>query len=177
MGLDYDFVKVLDFGLVTYNGRKSMERTLLSGAHTATGTPAFMAPEVILAGEIDERADVYALGCVAYYLLTGQLVFTGDVPMKMFLHHLQTRPVPLSERTEMPIPQELETLVLACLEKDPRRRPQNASEVLEALGVLSSGDTWNNDSARRWWELHLTDLTEPIQLRPDTQRTTVAVLS
>jgi tRNA A-37 threonylcarbamoyl transferase component Bud32 len=175
MGLEYDFVKVLDFGLVTYNGKKSMERTLLTGAHATTGTPAFMAPEVILAGEIDERADVYALGCVAYYLLTGQLVFTGDTPMKMFLHHLQTPPVPPSERTEIPIPRDLENLVLACLEKDPSLRPQNASEVLDALRELRSGDTWNNDSARRWWELHLTDLTGPIQLRPETERTTVAV--
>jgi len=175
MGLDYDFVKVLDFGLVTYNSKKSMDRTLLTGVHMTTGTPAFMAPEVILAGEIDERADVYALGCVAYFLLTGQLVFTGDTPMKMFLHHLQALPVPPSERTEMPIPRELEKLVLSCLEKDPRQRPQNASDVLRALSELRLGDTWNNDSARQWWELHLTDRTGPIQLRPDTERTTVTV--
>ena len=77
MGLDYDFVKVLDFGLVSHTKQRSMEQTLMTGAHTTTGTPAFMAPEIILEGEVDERADVYALGCVAYYLLTGQLRVRG----------------------------------------------------------------------------------------------------
>src|SRR4029077_7098799 len=66
MGLEYDFVKVLDFGLVTFNDHGSIERTLMTGVHKTTGTPAFMAPEIILEGEVDQRADVYALGCVAY---------------------------------------------------------------------------------------------------------------
>ena len=175
MGLDYDFVKVLDFGLVTFHGKPSMERTLATGSHATTGTPAFMAPEVIVGGEIDERTDVYALGCVAYFLLTGQLVFTADTPIKMFLQHLQTRPVPPSERTELPIPPELESLILSCLEKDPQRRPQNASQVLRALSRFRSAETWNNDAARRWWELHLTDLTGGLTERPGSERTTVSV--
>jgi serine/threonine-protein kinase len=176
MGLDYDFVKVLDFGLVTFNGRQSVERTLTTGAHATTGTPAFMAPEVIVGGEIDERADIYALGCVAYFLLTGQLVFAADTSIKMFLQHLQTPPVPPSQRTELPIPRELESLILSCLEKDPRRRPQNASEVLRVLSRFRSAGTWTNDTARRWWERHLTDLTGGLTERPRSERTTVAVL-
>lgn len=176
MGLDYDFVKVLDFGLVTSNGKRSMERTLATGVQATTGTPAFMAPEVIVGGEVDERADIYALGCVAYFLLTGQLVFAADTPVEMFLQHLQAPPVPPSQRTELPIPHELESLVLSCLEKDPRRRPQNASEVLRALGRLRAADTWTNDAARRWWELHLTDLTGALTERPGGERTTVSVL-
>ena len=103
MGLDYDFVKVLDFGLVKFNDQqRDASTTLMTGAHTTTGTPAYMAPEIILGeGEVDRRADVYALGCVAYYLLTGQLVFEADTPMKMFLQHVQTPPVPPSQRTEL----------------------------------------------------------------------------
>jgi serine/threonine-protein kinase len=157
MGLEYDFVKVLDFGLVTSNDR-SLESTLMTGARLTTGTPAFMAPEVILDGEVDERADVYALGCVAYYLLTGQLVFEADTPMKMFVQHLQTRPIPPSQRTEMPVSRELEALVLACLEKDPAERPQNAQEVLQRLRQLRSRAPWTGDSARRWWEQHLMEM-------------------
>src|SRR5262245_38876759 len=84
MGREYDFVKVLDFGLVKFNAAAT-EQTLMTGAHTTTGTPAYMAPEIILEGEVDERADGYALGCVAYYLLTGQRVFGGDTAMEMFV--------------------------------------------------------------------------------------------
>ena len=169
MGLDYDFAKVLDFGLVKFNdhlrnaarrsGRhRSMQQTLRTGA-TTTGTPAFMAPEVILdEGHVDQRADVYALGCVAYYLLTGSLVFDADTPMKMFIHHLQTPPVRPSLRTELPVPQELDDLVMACLEKDPLRRPRDAEEVLRMLTRLGSAGTWDNDAARGWWEKHLPQL-------------------
>ena len=159
MGLEYDFVKVLDFGLVTFSHRGSMERTLLTGAHTTTGTPAYMAPEVILDGEVDQRADVYALGCVAYFLLTGELVFEADTAMKMFVQHLQAAPIPPSQRTEMPIPREVDELVLACLEKDPRRRPQDAQQVLRMLRQLTTGATWDSDKAKSWWDIHLPELT------------------
>jgi serine/threonine-protein kinase len=163
MGLEYDFVKVLDFGLVTSSDR-SMEQTLLTGVHTTAGTPAFMAPEIILEGEVDERADIYALGCVAYYLLTGQHVFEADTPMKMFVQHLNTPPVPPSLRTELPIPPEIDRLVLACLEKDPNLRPQNASELLRLLEASRTGKSWGQDSAKAWWDKHLVDLSQPALL-------------
>jgi len=132
-------VKVLDFGLVKFNDTASMQQTLATADHPTTGTPAFMAPEVILGGkEVDPRADVYAVGCVTYFLLTGELVFDADTPMKMFLHHVQTPPVPPAQRAEVPIPPALNDLVMACLEKDPDRR------------------------AQRWWEKHLIDLTGPL---------------
>jgi serine/threonine-protein kinase len=131
-----------------------------------------MAPEIILGGEVDRRADVYALGCVAYYLLTGQLVFEGDTPMKMFLQHLNTPAVPPSERTEVPIPRDLDRLVLACLEKDPEHRPQDAEELLRMVRQCRLPESWDNDAARRWWEMHLMELTGPLTL-PESRSETV----
>ena len=120
-----------------------------------------MAPEVILDGDVDQRADVYALGCVAYYLLTGQLVFEArhageDVRRST----CRATPIPPSQRTEMPIPRELDALVLACLEKDPEKRPQDAAAVLEKLRQCRFPEAWDNDSAKVWWERHLVELSD-----------------
>jgi len=161
MGLDYDFVKVLDFGLVKFNSRRSLEPRPAVTAHTTTGTPAFMAPEIVLGADVDQRADVYAIGCVAYYLLTGQPVFEADNPEDMFLLHLEEAPIPPSKRSEMPIPNELEALVLACLEKDRRRRPQDAAAVLDLLERCRLGESWDNDAAGTWWQRHLVDVSGP----------------
>jgi eukaryotic-like serine/threonine-protein kinase len=164
MGLDYDFVKVLDFGLVKVDIKEPLSHTLTVD-HTTTGTPAFMAPEVILGEKtVDQRADVYALGCVAYYLLTGALVFEADTPMKMLMHHVQTPPLPPSQRTELPIPAELDDLVLACLEKDPQRRPQDAGQLFGMACSCGSCETWDADAARRWWEKHLIEFCGPLTL-------------
>jgi serine/threonine-protein kinase len=162
MGLDYDFVKVLDFGLVTSSKRKVTGETLITGTRSTTGTPAFMAPEVILEAEIDARADVYALGCVAYYLLTGRLVFDGETPMKMFVQHLGTPPLPPSQRSEIPFPPEVDDLVLQCLEKDPARRPQSVDAILQTMNRSWPRGTWDNDAAKTWWDRHLVDLTRQV---------------
>jgi eukaryotic-like serine/threonine-protein kinase len=164
MGLDYDFVKVLDFGLVKSSDQSSIETTLMTGRQSTSGTPAFMAPEIILQGEVDQRADVYALGCVAYYMLTGQLVFEAATPMKMFIQHLQSAPIPPSTRTELPIPRDVDELVLACLEKDPQRRPKNAHELLRKLEECRLSQTWNQGTAQAWWEQHLVELTGPLSM-------------
>lgn len=180
MGLDYDFVKVLDFGLVKFRDQQAAHQTLMTGTHSTTGTPAFMAPEIALAEtDVDQRADVYALGCVAYYLLTGQLVFDADTPIRMFVQHLQTEPLPPSERTEMPIPAEVDALVMACLEKDPNRRPQDAGELLALIDSLSTRHTWTSTKARRWWETHLVELTTPLasDLTPDASSPALAGLN
>jgi eukaryotic-like serine/threonine-protein kinase len=168
MGLDYDFVKVLDFGLVKVRERGNAQQTLMTVEHRTTGTPAYMAPELILGeSEVDRRADVYALGCVAYFLLTGQLVFEADSPMKMLMHHLNTEPAPPSQRTEMPIPPELDELILSCLQKDPRRRPQHAEDLLKLAYGCRSCEKWDSEAARKWWAAHLPDLTGPLTLRQD----------
>lgn len=167
MGLEYDFVKVLDFGLVKFSHQSSADRiqTLVTADQRTTGTPAYMAPEVIL-GEstVDRRADVYALGCVAYYALTGHLVFEADSPMKMLLQHVQAEPIPPSQRTELPIPRELDDLVLACLQKDPNKRPQNAEVLFNMAVGCKSGDCWNQDLAKGWWNKHLPEFTAPLSL-------------
>jgi serine/threonine-protein kinase len=162
MGLDYDFVKVLDFGLVKFNDQRAIEQTIMGATHLTAGTPAFMAPELIAEGDVDWRADVYSLGCVAYYLLTGQLVFEGDTAMKMFLQHLQEPPLPPSQRTELPVPPEVDALVLACLEKDPARRPQNAEDVLRLIEGIRGAGRWSNEQARVWWQRHLPELAGPL---------------
>lgn len=174
MGLDYDFVKVLDFGLVSFSDPRSVGQSLMTGAHTTTGTPAFMAPEVILEGAVDARADIYSLGCVAYYLLTGELVFEADTPMKMFVQHLQAEPVPPSQRGELPIPMGLDRLVLACLAKDPEARPQTIDELVRRLDAIPMTATWTNAAARRWWSTHLVDLTRPEPSATEHLKTTAA---
>jgi serine/threonine-protein kinase len=164
MGLEYDFVKVLDFGLVKLSDRATRQ-TMMTVEHTTSGTPAYMAPEVILGeAEVDPRADVYALGCVAYYLLTGELVFEADTSMKMMLQHVNAEPIPPSQRTELSIPRELDELVLACLRKDPRQRPQNALELFDLAHRCKSCDTWTQEAAKTWWERHLPEMTGPLVL-------------
>jgi serine/threonine protein kinase len=180
MGLEYDFIKVLDFGLVKFRqGDADVGQTLLSGDHPTTGTPAYMAPEIILgAADVDRRADVYALGCVAYFLLTGHLVFEGDTSMKVLVQHIQSVPIPPSERTELPIPRELDNLVLACLEKDPNKRPQDAEQLYRLAYGCHSCDRWTSDAAKVWWERHLPEFTGPLTLTdPKTDAARVVAVS
>jgi serine/threonine protein kinase len=179
MGLEYDFVKVLDFGLVKVRERTpGGETTLVTLEHTTTGTPAYMAPEIIVGdADVDRRADVYALGCVAYFLLTGQLVFEADTPMKMLMQHVHARPVPPSQRTELRIPRELDDLVLSCLEKDPRARPQNAEELFRMAVSCKTCETWDQASARTWWQTHVPDLTGPLTLTESDSASTTRVVA
>ena len=163
LGLEYDFVKVLDFGLVKIHDRRRPADSLATLDHTTTGTPAYMAPETILGDtNVDRRADVYAMGCVAYFLLTGQLVFEADTSMKMLLRHVNDQPVPPSQRSELPIPKELDELILACLQKDPNLRPQSASEVLRLAQQCHTCDGWEPQSAEKWWKVHLPEFTGPM---------------
>jgi hypothetical protein len=160
MGLDYDFAKVLDFGLVKIRKRSTAADSLVTMDQGTTGTPAYMAPECILGDvDVDRRADVYALGCVAYFVLTGSLVFEADSSMKMLMQHLHAEPIRPSERSELPIPRELDDLIMACLQKDPALRPQNAGELLNLAYGCHCSDAWGQQEARRWWQAHLPHLT------------------
>ena len=158
LGMAHDFVKVLDFGLVTSRALPALgaeETTELTLHGVINGTPAYMAPELVLNGvEADHRADIYALGCVGYYLLTGMLVFQGT-PLGVLADHVKTPPVPPSERVEMEIPSGLERVVLRCLEKDPSERYQSATELAEALLACCPEPPWDARRAADWWGLHL----------------------
>jgi eukaryotic-like serine/threonine-protein kinase len=156
-GLVHDFVKVLDFGLVKSAAGAGRDETALTRRHAATGTPAFMPPEVATGeADVDARADVYAVGCLAYWLLTGQLVFEGN-EMQMAVAHVGTPPKRPSQRTGHAIPADLEALVMDCLEKDRDRRPQSAIELTRRLDALSFGGSWDRDTAAAWWRANLPD--------------------
>ena len=152
-GEDHDFVKVLDFGIVkAVEGSADTGLTLQDAIH---GTPAFIAPEQALGGSmIDGRADIYATGCVAYWLLTGELVFTADTAMGLVMNHVRAAPVPPSARTELPIPAALDQLVLSCLAKAPAERPQTARELSQRLAAIKGANAWTEDDARIWWASH-----------------------
>ena len=156
-GEDHDFVKVLDFGLAKVVRETSLEmQTAITRPNLIQGTPAFIAPEQALgAPDVDTRADIYATGCVAYWLLTGQLVFPGETPMKLLLAHAQTPPEPPSSRTEMRIPRDLDALVLSCLAKDREHRPKSARDLLQRLDAVALDQPWTDARAREWWKLHL----------------------
>ena len=155
-GGEHDFVKVLDFGIA-----KAADHLLETGAigltrdHGLRGTPAYIAPEQALgAPAVDSRADIYAVGCVAYFLLTGHLVFTGDTPMAVVVHHAHTPPTPPSERSEMAIPPALDRLVMECLAKGPADRPQSAKALSLRLSEVGGLSPWTDERAREWWETH-----------------------
>jgi eukaryotic-like serine/threonine-protein kinase len=156
MGLDYDFVKVLDFGLVISNPAAAEQLTRLTGDGLTSGTPAFMAPEMAdSSGTIDARADLYAVGCVAYWMLTGQLVFESSSPIRMLADHVQTAPIPPSQRTELEIPSELEAVVMSCLAKKPGDRPHSARELAHRLERCAIVSRWTNERAEKWWRTHM----------------------
>jgi eukaryotic-like serine/threonine-protein kinase len=156
-GEDHDFVKVLDFGLAKVVRETTLDaQPAITKPNLIQGTPAFIAPEQALgATDLDPRADIYATGCVAYWLLTGQLVFPGETPMKLLVAHAQTPPEPPSSRTEMPIPRDLDALVLSCLAKDREHRPKSARDLLQRLDAVALEQPWTAARAREWWQLHL----------------------
>jgi serine/threonine protein kinase len=154
VGLRHDFVKVLDFGLVKEVSSVSVETSMATiPGQMALGTPAYMAPEMALGEPVDGRADIYALGCVAYYLLTGQLVFEAEKAFQMIARHLQSPPVPPSERTGRPVSPELERLILKCLAKNASDRPQSAAHLVEALDRIPA-DIWGEEEAKQWWSVN-----------------------
>ena len=161
-GTTFDFAKVLDFGLVKLdtaglggNGAAGQSDVKLSSEGSASGTPAFMAPEVVLgAADTDHRVDLYALGCVAYWMLTGKLVFEGRSGVEVMYHHAHTPPPRPSARSELAIPAPLEELVMESLEKDPGHRPASAEAVSTRLVAVPLESPWTAERAERWWAMH-----------------------
>jgi serine/threonine-protein kinase len=152
-GLKWDFVKVLDFGLVKATWSMGEDDRLTSDGQI-TGTPAYMAPEAVLGEPLDARADLYGLGCVAYWLLTGERVFVGRTAMEVLFHHVKTTPVPPSERAGVGVPPSLEALVMSCLAKDPADRPATADWLAARLAECESAGEWTPARAHDWWGTH-----------------------
>ncbi|MGD8328220.1 MAG: serine/threonine-protein kinase [Acidobacteriota bacterium] len=155
LGGEVDWIKVLDFGLVK-RAAIGEDATRLTAEGVTAGTPGYMAPE--MAGgisDVDHRADIYALGCVAFWLLTGTQVFEGDNPVRIIVDHVRTPPVPPSQRCELPIVAELDETILWCLEKDPEDRPQSAAALADRLAGIVLQPGWSAAEARSWWQAHL----------------------
>lgn len=148
-GREHDFVKVLDFGLARRAAVADEPKLTRQGAWL--GTPGWMAPEQIFAGALDARADLYALGCVAYWLLAGERLFETEEQAEMLRLHVQSQPTPLGERAKQPIPPALEAVVMACVAKDPAARPRDADDVSARLAASVPGDPWTSAEAEAWW--------------------------
>ncbi len=153
-GRSTDFVKVLDFGLVGPRAGIDAQIALTLDVSPG-GTPAFMAPEQILGNHpIGARTDLYAVGCLAYWLLTGEWVFAGTTPMEALVKHAREEPDPPSAHSEVAVPSALDSVILECLEKDPERRPANAEVLGSRFADCVSDLSWTAQNAREWWELH-----------------------
>jgi serine/threonine-protein kinase len=152
-GEDDDFVKVLDFGIVKTRHESAAPGAALTRETVIHGTPAFMAPEQALGGDqLDARADIYAVGCVAFWLLTGKLVFTADTATALMMQHIQSPAPAPSARTELPISAALDAVVLSCLAKSPDDRPQSAKELMSRLDAIGDMPAWTEARSREWWE-------------------------
>jgi eukaryotic-like serine/threonine-protein kinase len=159
-GREFDVLKILDFGLVKNTRDTGDTLTELTGAGVTSGTPGFMAPEAVT-GEwpVDARTDLYGLGCVAYWMLTGQLVFEGKSPMAILVQHVKEEPPAMRARTELEIPARLEAVVRACLAKHPAERPASADDLGRELAAVAAGlPAWTQSHAAAWWQTHLPDL-------------------
>lgn len=148
-----DVIKVLDFGLV--KDTVHTEEFQLSGARELAGTPMFMAPEVFRRPrDVDARSDIYAIGVTAYYLLCGRYMFKADNYEQLIAFHHDQVPEPPSKHLGRQIAEDLEAIVLRCLEKDPGKRPQTAQDILTALNNCRDAWSWTEEKAMDWWTVH-----------------------
>jgi hypothetical protein len=149
-----DLVKVVDFGLVK-DVRGTATEATLTNADAITGTPHYMAPETISAPDsVDARTDIYALGAVGYWLLTGTHVFRGNTVMEVLAHHLHSEPERPSARLGVPVERDLEKVLLACLAKRPDDRPASANALRDQLRACYAARRWTNTRAAEWWTTH-----------------------
>jgi serine/threonine-protein kinase len=154
-GRKVDVAKVLDFGMVKSRHDSEPDDVKLTADHSVFGTPAFMAPEQVLGNDdIDGRTDIYAVGCVAYWILTGRYVFQSRTVPEMMALHLREPPEPPSAHSQESIPEALEELVLACLAKDRADRPQSADELAARLAASQTAAEWTSERAQEWWSTH-----------------------
>jgi serine/threonine-protein kinase len=155
-GMEHDVVKVLDFGIVKkVIAEDGPEARTLTRANDVAGTPDYMAPEIAMGtGSVDGRADIYALGCVAFWLLTGRPVFEEKTAMAAIIAHVQRQPIPPSTATEFDVPAALDHIILDCLAKNPEARPATADALSTRLAAISFARPWTEQSAFRWWDAY-----------------------
>ncbi|HWB09007.1 MAG TPA: serine/threonine protein kinase [Pirellulales bacterium] len=152
-GGQYDVVKVLDFGLV--KAIDAERQTTLTSAGAIAGTPHYLAPEAIEGDDrLDARSDLYAVGAVGYFLLTGTPVFQGKSVAEVCMQQVYAEPERPSSRVGRTVSQELESLIMACLAKDPGQRPGSAEELAERLAECPLAGTWSRADATAWWREH-----------------------
>jgi serine/threonine protein kinase len=163
-----DVAKVLDFGLVK-RLESPTEDAAMTAVNAITGTPLYLSPEAILsADKVDARSDLYALGCVGYYLLTGSNVFSAGSVVEVCGHHVHTPPTPPSARLRPPHPSDLETAIMTCLEKLPECRPKDASTLYESLRRCAEANRWDPTVARQWWRDTGREIRRQLRQRPAT---------
>jgi serine/threonine-protein kinase len=150
-GGEPDVAKVVDFGLVKPLASNSAAMTM-SASTVLTGTPLYMPPEAMNAPEVaDPRSDLYAVGAVGYFLLTGHPPFEGATVFEVIGHHLHTTPAPPSTRTANAVPPDLEAVILQCLRKTPQERPRDARALRQALEHCTLARRWTVEAATAWW--------------------------
>jgi len=165
-GGEPDVAKVVDYGLV-----KEIDREQSQSAQVILGTPAYVAPEAITEPErVGPPADLYAVGAVAYYLVTGKRVFDGKTAIEVCLQHVTAVPVPPSRIAD--VPPGLETLILSCLAKKPDERPASAAALGDALARTPVAQAWSEADARAWWRDHHVD---PAAVAGGNGTTTLAI--
>lgn len=148
--LDFGLVKLLDYGLVKPLGDEQPMQLTTEGS--ITGSPLFMSPEQATGdANADARSDIYSLGAVGYYLLTGRPPFEGDRPIQVVIAHAHEQVVPPSRHREG-IPADLEQVILRCLAKSPAERFQDAASLAAALAECQAADRWTRTQAAQWWQ-------------------------
>jgi serine/threonine protein kinase len=147
----HDFVKVLDFGLAKATG--GPEAANVTNPNTLMGTPHYLSPEAVNQPDaIDARADVYAVGAVGYFMLTGTPVFSGTAIMEICMKHVREMPELLSKRRGKPTNAALESLLMRCLAKSPADRPANSTQLLTELDACVLAEQWSETKAAQWWQ-------------------------
>ncbi|MGH7579335.1 MAG: serine/threonine-protein kinase [Gemmatimonadales bacterium] len=168
-----DVAKVVDFGLV----RDLKQETDAGDGDGFAGTPLYLAPEAITSpDDVDARSDLYSLGCVGYFLLTGRPVFEGETVIGVVGSHLHAQPTPPDQRIGSPVPASISGLILSCLDKDPARRPASALACIAALDACDDVPPWTDEQASAWWRIEgarLLARTSEARVAPATTEATI----
>jgi hypothetical protein len=163
-----DFVKVLDFGLV--KARKLEGQMELTGATATLGTPLYMSPEAVEHPDrVDASSDIYSLGCVGYYLLTGETVFAGLTVGEVMMQQVRSVPEKPSARLRQPVSPDLEDLLMSCLAKKPEGRPASAETFEAALAKCAAAEGWKRQQAREWWQKREAAKAEKTMVMPEAK--------